>query len=556
MKTLEIIAVYPGSFFDSHRRLWSALEALSGVCFRAWRDGDEAEAGVVWMEDPSVALVEAVAGRGGRCLVWPSAGGVACTRGGVAIHFGTDPTLDECLRGEVIAGHRALELGEMPGGQEGRVMAAAEGRPLWVRISRDGGGVVDHVAVRPPELAAGRMLRQHLKPWHCASLLPVLHVLREVVGPGGWEPPPRRACFIFDDPSLYWPSYGCLRFAELAKHAAEHGYHASIATVPFDAWWGHDRVIELLRRQEARVSLVMHGNDHTHHEMWESRPAGEWTAVLAQALRRVQAFERRHGLAFARVMEAPHALLSGEAFGPMARLGFEGSLYTPALAKVFSREFQWPVTLGSVAMDRPPEGVAALPRMALSANWRVDLMLSEFLRQPLILAGHHQDVAEGLGFLEDFAARVNRWGGVQWGDPGRLARSTYESLREGGCWRVRMGGRVVECTVPAGVSEVRIERPWSVAEDGPLRVSGLNGGVMTPEFSGEVAVVPVRADHAGPVRLRLESPLARPVDPMRVAAPRRRVWPLVRKLLVEARDRSFPYRPASLRRRKPAFTRP
>lgn len=121
---------------------------------------------------------------------------------------------------------------------------------------------------------------------------------------------------------------------------------------------------------------------------------------------------------------------------------------------------------------------------------------------------------------------------------------------------MRMGARVVECTVPVGISEVRVERAWPAAENGPLRVSGLNGSAVTPHFSGGVAVIPVPEDRPGPVRLRLESPLERPVDPMSVSAPRRRVWPLVRKLLVEARDRSFPYRPAPLRRRKPAFTLP
>jgi len=62
-----------------------------------------------------------------------------------------------------------------------------------------------------------------------------------------------------------------------------------------------------------------------------------------------------------------------------------------------------------------------IPRIPLTSS-DADLALRAFLGHPLIVYGHHEDVAAGLEPLADVAARVNRLGDVRW-DAGRRDRA-------------------------------------------------------------------------------------------------------------------------------------
>ncbi len=123
-----------------------------------------------------------------------------------------------------------------------------------------------------------------------------------------WQDAPTRASFIIDDPNLHWPSYGHVRFPELALDAAENGYHVAFGTIPLDAWLVHPGVARLFRENRHVLSLLVHGNDHLREELNRPRSDREALALLAQALQRVTALERRAGVGVSRVMVAPHGL--------------------------------------------------------------------------------------------------------------------------------------------------------------------------------------------------------------------------------------------------------
>src|SRR5207237_9240552 len=99
----------------------------------------------------------------------------------------------------------------------------------------------------------------------------------------------------------HWKSYGYVRFGEVARHAGEHNYHASFATVPFDAWYVHSPTASLFRENKKTLSLLVHGNNHTHAELTQSYGDGQSNALMAQALQRIGQLERRSRLEIARV---------------------------------------------------------------------------------------------------------------------------------------------------------------------------------------------------------------------------------------------------------------
>jgi hypothetical protein len=73
---------------------------------------------------------------------------------------------------------------------------------------------------------------------------------------------------------------------------------------PLDAWFVYPPVARLFREQAERLALAIHGNDYTSRELWRPRPEEEPTAILAQALRRIERLEARSAVELS-VMVAP-----------------------------------------------------------------------------------------------------------------------------------------------------------------------------------------------------------------------------------------------------------
>ncbi len=290
------------------------------------------------------------------------------------------------------------------------VLARVEERAVWWQ-SGDGGL---HCSLYPlAELGEGQTLRDHLCPGSFMGLLPLLHFLGALLADQGWKLPAPRAAFVIDDPNLHWPSYGFLKYPQLAEHASRHGYHLAFATVPLDGWRVDARAVATMREHPAALSLLIHGNDHVARELAGLSSDRRAEAAMAQALRRIAALERASRLSVARVMAPPHGVCSEAALRAMFRLGFE--------AACISRPYPWRDGLPAptpLAGWHPAElvagGIPVAPRQALSAP-REDLVFRALLGQPLILHGHHGDFADGLDLLEQAAADINDLGEVRWG---------------------------------------------------------------------------------------------------------------------------------------------
>ena len=168
---------------------------------------------------------------------------------------------------------------------EDEVHAKRDGCPVW--LSRRTEGTACHmVSVPPPCLQKGEFLFQYFNGRRFLGLLLLLNFLRQIVADVDWQSPSSRACFIFDDPSLYWTSYGFLNYRLLSEHARKYDYFASIATVPLDTWSISHEVAEIFRANGPRLSLVIHGNNHIPDELLRPNDRGGYLAAAAQAMRR------------------------------------------------------------------------------------------------------------------------------------------------------------------------------------------------------------------------------------------------------------------------------
>jgi hypothetical protein len=446
-----------------------------------------------------------------------------------AIRLSDGPGVDRRLRG-IDCNDRLLGSPLKPAAGDEILAAGARG-PLWVR-SRDP-VPRDRVASALPELEPDEVLYTLLGKRPVATIA-VVEFLRSLTPPVA--PRPVRAAFVFDDPNIRRPSYGFIEYRRLVEHADAHRYHAAMAMVPLDAGRPHRSTAALFARRRDRLSLVCHGNDHVRQELLRSCDPIGALAIAAQAARRLDMFEQRWGVAVDRVMMPPHGMCSREVSAALGMVGFD------ALCAIHPRPWTGDrPTSPSLAAWQPAEfvgGCAVIPRIPLFSTV-ADIAVRAFLDHPIVIYGHHEDLAGGLDPLAAAAARVNRMGDVSWCSLGEIALGNHVQRIDGDSVVVRPFARRLRLELPAAARTLTMLEPEDVGGGPALRGWSVATGAVRP-FGVAAPVAGGRA-----LELRLHG--ACDVHPGRVAAPAWRPWPRLRRAATELRDRTLPLRLARAR---------
>ncbi len=506
-----LIEVSPGHAFTARRRLFDVVAQALDVRVVGTGEVDREPAARIVLDggtpDP-----------GAPALVLGHSEGTSA--GDSTVRLTRSAALDVQLRGWEIQDERIASAATLPGdGHE--VLATVGGRPVWTS-SGSGSSRFEAASLVPQELGAAETLRSRFVPGRFFELLPLIQFLRSVSSER-WTLPPTMAAFIMDDPNLHAGRYGYLDFGEMATRAS----HLTVATIPFDRWFTHSGTAQLFRDNPATLSLMIHGNNHTRHELADGRPDDDRLRMLAQSLNRSRALARTTGVRVAEVMAAPHGRCSEESSWDMARLGFESLCIT--------RPFPWlptpPAThpLAGWAPADTSSATPVVPRFALTAT-DGEVPLRAFLGQPIIVFGHHWDLRDMPTALDDWTARIARLGDVRWASVGEISRSLFSTRTVGETLLVQPHTRRVDVTVPEGTTRLRVETPT-----GPgYELTEMTTGHHTSVGSDEPLVV-VPGDRVT-IRLRAGESL----DPNSVPSPRWSPWPPTRRLLVEVRDRTRP----------------
>jgi hypothetical protein len=528
------VGVLPASAVEDKRRLFGALEEAFPVKFEGLARVSPTQPepdGLLVLGRSRTAPPESI-----PSLTLLSDGEIPFEPG-AEVEFMQDRSVARPLRGRRLQGHVAV-AGDRPG-EGDRVLANATGQPVWWSCAGPRWAQVSTTS--PEELGERELLRDMLRPGRFMGLVPLLHFLREVAGELNWDEQPLRASFVVDDPNLHWPSYGYLDYSQLVAHADRYGYHVGLATVPLDGWLANRRAVSLVRDNPNALSLLVHGNDHSPQELGRLLHEREAEVALAQALRRVHAFERRAGVTVQRLMVPPHEACSMTALKAMCRLGFDAACIArrhPGGARERApAPTDWPLRKWH-ATDLIDGALPVLPRYLIHRP-RDELVLRALLGQPLILFGHHWDLADGLDPFAEAAGYVNGLGDVRWGSAGWIAGRCFLSRREGRTLVVQMHARRMALEIPLDVSLLRVRVPCSWGESSRLQVHG-NGNALPPGAGAQAdsEELPVR----GGTHLTLELIPQRTVDPDGVGGHMPVLWPAGRRALVEARDRTLPLR--------------
>lgn len=515
-------------------RLLAALEEAFPVTFEERRDGEPRDLdAALELGGSDRAGAAAAAGLPALALLSPEPGEPGATA--VNLIAGS-PELARPLRGAELddarLGRALASAAPTALESRGEALATCGGRPTWIRAE-----LLRTALLIPAELEADEALRERLRDGRSAALLPLVHFLRELTAAIAWQPPAPRAALLFDDPNLHWPSYGFLKLGALAADAREHGYHASLATVPLDGRIAHPAAVRALREGGGTISLSVHGNDHYGAELGAIESEREAIALAAQARRRCAAFAARNGIAVDPVMVPPHEECSRAVAAGLRRCGFEAIAMTRPFPWLAPQPLSWltrPAGAGPLAGWRPAdraEGLTVFLRHPFVDRSPAELALRAFLGQPLILYGHQADLRDGLGVLRETAAEVNRLGPTRWCSLAEIAGGAYETRRQGPRLEIRPLARRARVQVPDGVEELVVE-PAGFGT-GPIPTQLLVDRQPAP-LGDPVAVKPG-------AEVELELCGEDEIEVTTVPPPRRRPLALPRRLLSEGRDRLEPF---------------
>jgi hypothetical protein len=521
-----IVAVHPATALAEHGRLLGALAQAFAVTFVPWSERATPAALVVapGAAIPAVAPTLPVL----AFVAEPDSGAVPAT-----VTLACVAAVDRRLHGAELHDH-PIGAGAAPADGDDALATTADGRPCWTQTP---GTAHQRVWTALSDLRGDDTLRAWLHTERALGLVALVQLLRGLRD-DGWSTPPLRAAFVFDDPNLRHPTYGFLDFRTLLTHAERHDYHASMAMIPLDARWAKNReAVRLFAQHPQRLSLNVHGNNHVRRELLADLGRDEAIALGAQALRRVRAFERRTGLGVDRVMMPPHGMCSPSVVDGLARLPFD----------TLSTIHPCPWT------ERPPAdqplagwapadfvtGCAVLPRFPLVCS-HAEMALRAFLDQPLVLYGHHDDLADGLAPLAAAAERVGRIGDVRWMSLRAIAEGSYALRHDGETAELALFSRRVAVTLPAGIRRLTVQAPGARGRADGLSGWSLDGDGRPAQPAAFGESVALTGD--GPIDVRLLT--GTEIDPATVPAPAWRPWPVLRRAGTEVRDRLLPLRPA------------
>jgi len=440
------------------------------------------------------------------------------------------------IRGRQIDIDEVTELNALPLWlRNATPIASKEGGPIWAIIE---GGEYNHyfVGLPIPELEDSEPLFLYFFGNKFLHLLPLLLFLRTLIQDHRWEPPPLQASFIFDDPNLHWRTYGHINFEEMIRHAQHHNYHASIATIPLDAWFTHMPTASLFKQHPDRISLLIHGNNHVAGELARVCSDTECDGTLRQTLIRVKELERRSGVEISKVMAAPHGALSEQFLQRMGQMGFEAACISRWSLRHYNKQATWLSTIGMKPSDIIAE-MPVFPRFRMSRTCQNSILVAALLHQPIIPIGHHNDIAEGLHLLANLSGYINSLGTVRWISMKGMSRSQFSRKIDGGILRIRMFTKRIEICVPEEIQQIFVERlrPEG-AEYKPLLWRAL-GEKMEWNLLGLEESIPAFSGQ----KIEIMSPFTTSLHMDARTSKKLQLWPIVRRQLTEARDRISPF---------------
>jgi hypothetical protein len=254
-----------------------------------------------------------------------------------------------------------------------------------------------------------------------SRLLPAAMFLRAAFKGLCWHGKHRFANFIIDDPPLK-RSYGYLNYRNLLAQMDRCEFASTIAFIPWNYRRTDNRVAQLFRERMDRLSLCVHGCDHTTAE-FSSTDLAVLNSKVQLASARMNSLEQWNGLSFSKTMVFPQGQFSTGALTALKANNYLAAVnsspspaYSGAYGSLTVADFLTPAVTRHggfpVFVRRYPAGLE---------QFAFDL----FFGKPLLAVEHHAYFKDGGARLAEFVTRINSFKKLQWTGLQDIMKKSY-----------------------------------------------------------------------------------------------------------------------------------
>jgi len=260
---------------------------------------------------------------------------------------------------------------------------------------------------------------------------------------GSVDTPEISACLIVDDPPLK-PRYGFLKYQDALGLMDEHNFATTVAFIPWN-WRRTDaRTVRLFHEHPNRLSLCIHGCDHTAKEFAE-RSAAVLNKRINVANHRMRLFGRRTQLRHDDIMLFPQGAFSASAARALKLNGFVAAANTEVVPE---HKDENKTTVGDL-LGLAIMKYASFPMFTRRylAHGVENFAFDGLLGKPCFIAAHHDDFAGDARILLQVIAKLNslNWN-IRWRSLGDAIAHSFRIRRRGeGDPFVEMYGTSLTC---------------------------------------------------------------------------------------------------------------
>jgi hypothetical protein len=295
---------------------------------------------------------------------------------------------------------RQLAFELAPRGELFRSVVSSDQGQLLVCVERQGGRFFLSSSAHIVDVFASRTRYFDVRENFCDTAPLVMYAKWAFrAGPA----PESNASLIVDDPPLK-PRYGFLKYREILRLMDEHNFATTIAFIPWNWHRTDSRTVQLFHDRPDRLSLCVHGCDHTAGEFADRSPA-VLNKRINIANQRMLLLGRKTDLRHDRVMLFPQGAFSASAARVLKLNGFIAAANTEVVP-VHEDENKTNVgDLLGVAIMR----YASFPLFTRRylAHGVANFAFDGLLGKPCLIAAHHDDFAGDARILLDVMANLN-----------------------------------------------------------------------------------------------------------------------------------------------------